>query len=127
MTRRIRPRQLDEITNVLRDQHQLSTGADNDFTITSQQDIVNTISSATQSLTLLLGAIAGISLLVGGIGVMNIMLVSVIERTREIGIRKALGAQNLDIWLQFLVEAAFLTSYRGSFRDRVGIPRLLLC
>ena len=111
---------INEITDVLRQQHQLSDSQDNDFTITSQQDIISTISQATNSLTLLLGAIAGISLLVGGIGVMNIMLVSVIERTREIGIRKALGAQNLDIWLQFLVEAAFLTLTGGLFGIGLG-------
>jgi putative ABC transport system permease protein len=102
-----------EITAILRQQHGLNDSQDNDFTINSQQDIVATISQATNSLTLLLGAIAGISLLVGGIGVMNIMLVSVIERTREIGIRKALGATNLDIWLQFLIEAAVLTLTGG--------------
>ncbi len=111
---------ISEITDILRQQHQLAASADNDFTITSQQDIVNTISSATQSLTLLLGAIAGISLLVGGIGVMNIMLVSVIERTREIGIRKALGATNMDIWLQFLVEAAVLTLTGGLIGIGIG-------
>jgi putative ABC transport system permease protein len=104
---------INEITAILRQQHQLTDSQDNDFTISSQQDIVATISQATNSLTLLLGAIAGISLLVGGIGVMNIMLVSVIERTREIGIRKALGATDLDIWLQFLVEAAVLTLTGG--------------
>ena len=102
-----------QITDILRERHQLSVSQDNDFTITSQEDIIKTISQATNSLTLLLGAIAGISLLVGGIGVMNIMLVSVIERTREIGIRKALGARNRDIWLQFLTEAACLTLTGG--------------
>ncbi len=102
-----------EITDVLRQQHQLLDSQENDFTITSQQDIIATISQATGSLTLLLGAIAGISLLVGGIGVMNIMLVSVIERTREIGIRKALGARDWDIWMQFLIEAAMLTLTGG--------------
>jgi putative ABC transport system permease protein len=111
---------INEITDVLRQQHQLADSQDNDFTINSQQDIVNTISQATNSLTLLLGAIAGISLLVGGIGVMNIMLVSVIERTREIGIRKALGATNMDIWLQFLIEAACLTLTGGLFGIALG-------
>jgi putative ABC transport system permease protein len=76
-------------------------------------EIASTVSEATGTLTLLLGAIAAISLLVGGIGVMNIMLVSVLERTREIGIRKALGAREHDIWIQFLIEAAFLTLAGG--------------
>jgi putative ABC transport system permease protein len=73
------------------------------------QELAETITEVTGTMTLLLGAIAAISLLVGGIGVMNIMLVSVLERTREIGIRKALGARERDIWVQFLIEAAFLT------------------
>ncbi len=98
----------------------LSATVTDDFTISSQQDIVDTLSEAMSSLTLLLGAIAGISLLVGGIGVMNIMLVSVIERTREIGIRKALGAQDSDIWIQFLVEAAMLTIAGGIIGIAVG-------
>ena len=109
-----------EITDLLRERHRLAAGADNDFTITSQQDIINTISQATSSLTLLLGAIAAIALLVGGIGVMNIMLVSVLERTREIGIRKALGARNRDIWTQFLIEAALLTFSGGIIGVGVG-------
>jgi len=104
---------ISQITDVLRQRHQLGDSQDNDFTITSQEDIVKTISQATNSLTLLLGAIAAISLLVGGIGVMNIMLVSVMERTKEIGVRKALGARDWDIWLQFLMEAAFLTFTGG--------------
>jgi len=78
------------------------------------------LSEATGTMTLLLGAIAGISLLVGGIGVMNIMLVSVLERTREIGIRKALGARERDIWAQFLIEAAFLTFAGGIIGVIVG-------
>lgn len=75
--------------------------------------LISTVTEATNSITLLLGAIAAISLLVGGIGVMNIMLVSVLERTREIGIRKALGAKERDIWIQFLIEAATLTLTGG--------------
>jgi putative ABC transport system permease protein len=102
-----------DITNLLRTRHRLAPGADDDFNIMSIQEISETISAATDTMTLLLGAIAAISLLVGGIGVMNIMLVSVLERTREIGIRKALGAREHDIWIQFLIEAAFLTLAGG--------------
>jgi putative ABC transport system permease protein len=101
------------ITNVLRDRHRLGSNVDDDFRIISIQEISETISEATGTMTLLLGAIAAISLLVGGIGVMNIMLVSVLERTREIGIRKALGARERDIWSQFLIEAAFLSFAGG--------------
>lgn len=102
-----------EITALLRERHQLGPGVDNDFNLQSLQEIASTISSTIGTLTLLLGAIAAISLLVGGIGVMNIMLVSVLERTREIGIRKALGARERDIWGQFLIEAALLTLTGG--------------
>lgn len=104
---------IDDITSLLRYRHRLTTDQDADFTISSQEDMVKTITEATASLTLLLGAIAAISLLVGGIGVMNIMLVSVVERTREIGVRKALGAQEKDIWTQFLIEAGMLTLSGG--------------
>ncbi|MDP3879559.1 MAG: ABC transporter permease [Dehalococcoidales bacterium] len=102
-----------EITNLLRTRHRLGPNVDDDFSIISMQQIAETVSQATGTMTALLGAIAAISLLVGGIGVMNIMLVSVLERTREIGIRKALGAREYDIWLQFLIEAAFLTLAGG--------------
>lgn len=104
---------VEEITSLLRIQHRLGPNADDDFRIISIQEISEMVSEATGTMTLLLGAIAAISLLVGGIGVMNIMLVSVLERTREIGIRKALGARERDIWLQFLMEAAFLTFTGG--------------
>lgn len=104
---------VDEITGLLRDRHRLGPGVDDDFGIISTQEIASTISQVTGTMTLLLGAIAAISLLVGGIGVMNIMLVSVLERTREIGIRKALGARESDIWSQFLIEAALLTLTGG--------------
>jgi putative ABC transport system permease protein len=104
---------VEEITSLLRTRHRLSSTDDDDFNIMSVQEIAETISETTAMLTLLLGAIAAISLLVGGIGVMNIMLVSVLERTREIGIRKALGARELEICLQFLFEAAFLTLAGG--------------
>ncbi|MDP2931452.1 MAG: ABC transporter permease [Chloroflexota bacterium] len=102
-----------EITSLLQQRHNIAAGADNDFTVSSQDQLTSTLAEAMNSMTLLLGAIAAISLLVGGIGVMNIMLVSVVERTREIGIRKALGARERDIWGQFLIEAAFLTFSGG--------------
>ncbi|MDW7673491.1 MAG: FtsX-like permease family protein [Bacillota bacterium] len=103
-----------EITGLLRRQHQLEEDEANDFSITSQKDMLRVVGTITDSFTILLGGIAGISLLVGGIGVMNIMLVSVTERTREIGIRKAIGAKNRDILAQFLLEAVALTAVGGS-------------
>jgi len=104
---------VEEITSLLRTRHQLGVLDDDDFNILSIEELASTISEAIGTMTLLLGAIAAISLLVGGIGVMNIMLVSVLERTREIGIRKALGARERDIWGQFLIEAAFLSFAGG--------------
>ena len=109
-----------DITYLLQQRHNIGVGKDNDFSISSAQDIANQLSQVSGYLTILLGAIAGISLLVGGIGVMNIMLVSVIERTREIGIRKALGARERDIWGQFLIEAIFLTLAGGIIGVAVG-------
>jgi len=110
----------EEITSLLRARHRLGVGVDDDFNIMSMEEIASTLSEVSGTMTLLLGAIAGISLLVGGIGVMNIMLVSVLERTREIGIRKALGAKERDIWSQFLIEAAFLTLAGGIIGVVVG-------
>ena len=110
---------IDDITSLLRSRHRLAT-PDNDFTITSQADMVKAMSQATDSMTMLLASIAAISLLVGGIGVMNIMLVSVIERTREIGIRKALGAIDREIITQFLIEAALLTITGGIIGITLG-------
>ena len=104
---------IEEITSLLRTRHQLGSGIDDDFSITSMEEMAETLSETAGTMTLLLAAIAAISLLVGGIGVMNIMLVSVLERTREIGIRKALGARERDIWGQFLIEAVFLTFAGG--------------
>jgi putative ABC transport system permease protein len=111
---------IDDITALLRTRHKLSVSADNDFRIQSMDQIASTLTQTTGQLTLLLGAVAAISLLVGGIGVMNIMLVSVLERTREIGIRKALGARERDIWIQFLVEAAFLCLAGGIIGVVIG-------
>jgi len=110
----------DEITSLLRTRHQLGPGVDDDFRITSMEEIATMASEAMGIFTIVLGAIAGVSLLVGGIGVMNIMLVSVIERTREIGIRKALGARERDIWSQFLIEAALLTFTGGIIGVALG-------
>ncbi len=108
----------EQITSILRERHRI-TGED-DFTITSQQDTVEALRESTQVWVVFLGAIAGISLLVGGIGIMNIMLVSVTERTREIGIRKSVGAKRRDILLQFLVEAAFLSLTGGGIGVLAG-------
>ncbi len=104
---------VDEITSLLRTRHQLGPGVDDDFRITSMEEIATAVSETMGTMTTFLGFVAAIALLVGGIGVMNIMLVSVLERTREIGIRKALGAKEGDIWGQFLAEAAFLTFAGG--------------
>lgn len=110
----------DEITNLLRDRHRLTT-ADNDFSVINQADLLNTLNGVVTILTLFLGSIAGISLLVGGIGIMNIMLVSVTERTREIGIRKAVGAQQGDILRQFLIEAITLSASGGLIGLALGL------
>jgi putative ABC transport system permease protein len=101
---------LDEISALLRDRHDLpQSGAADDFSVINQQDILDSVVQTTQTLTLFLGAIAAISLIVGGIGIMNIMLVSVRERTREIGLRKAIGARESDILTQFLLEALIIS------------------
>jgi putative ABC transport system permease protein len=102
-----------EIEQVLRTTHRLAPSATDDFQIVSQTDVLGVVSQTTGLLTLFLGAIAGISLVVGGIGIMNIMLVSVTERTREIGIRKAVGATRRDIMVQFLLEAIVLSFLGG--------------
>jgi len=101
-----------QITELIRQRHKIQYG-DDDFSVTSQKDILGVLNQVTDILTLFLGAIAAISLLVGGIGIMNIMLVSVTERTREIGIRKAVGAKKRDIMVQFLIEAMVLSILGG--------------
>jgi putative ABC transport system permease protein len=102
------PQTMEEVSAVLRTRHRTDIGSD-DFTIFTQQEFLDIASTIAGILTVLLGGIAGISLLVGGIGIMNIMLVSVIERTREIGLRKSMGARKRDILTQFLVESALLS------------------
>ncbi|MHB8572766.1 MAG: ABC transporter permease [Candidatus Dormibacteria bacterium] len=109
-----------EATQILLDKHKISDPAQADFRVLSQQDILNTASAVAGTLTLLLGAIAAISLVVGGIGIMNIMLVTVTERTREIGIRKAIGARHYDLLLQFLIESMFLSGVGGLLGIAVG-------
>jgi putative ABC transport system permease protein len=106
------PEASEEIAQILRARHRTAIGED-DFTVFSQQDFLDVASSITGILTIFLGGIAGISLLVGGIGIMNIMLVSVIERTREIGLRKAMGARKSDIMIQFLTESSLLSLFGG--------------
>jgi len=112
---------VEETTELLRSRHQIAAGEEADFSISSMEELISTISEMTNTMTLFLGAIAGISLMVGGIGVMNIMLVSVVERTREIGIRKALGARERDISQQFLIEAALLSFGGGIIGVIVGV------
>ncbi len=106
------PQAAEEIAQILRTRHRTAIGAD-DFTVFSQEDFLDVASTITGVLTIFLGGIAGISLLVGGIGIMNIMLVSVTERTREIGLRKALGARRKDILIQFLTESSLLSLIGG--------------
>ncbi len=109
----------DEIAQILSTRHRTPIGA-NDFTVFTQQDLLSTFASITGILTIFLGGIAGISLLVGGIGIMNIMLVSVTERTREIGLRKALGARRRDILTQFLTESSLLSLIGGIIGIMLG-------
>jgi putative ABC transport system permease protein len=109
------------ITNLLRQRHRLPPGKENDYNILNQKEIADTVGNISRVITLMLGSIAGMSLVVGGIGIMNIMLVSVTERTREIGIRIAVGAQAGDIMLQFLIEAITLSLFGGTIGVLVGI------
>ncbi|EAW43747.1 hypothetical protein N9414_22288 [Nodularia spumigena CCY9414] len=113
-----------QITNLLRLRHKI-TGED-DFTINTQKDALQTVGQITGALTIMLAAIAGISLFVGGIGIMNIMLVSVTERTQEIGLRKAIGATEQDILLQFIIEAVIVSVFGGVVGTAVGVSGILL-
>jgi putative ABC transport system permease protein len=111
----------EKITDLLRQRHRISSSKEDDFVVRSQQEIAETATATTRTMTILLGAIASVSLIVGGIGIMNIMLVSVTERTREIGIRLAVGARQRDILRQFLIEAFTLSSLGGLVGIGVGI------
>ena len=109
-----------EITTIMREAHKIQEGQDDDFTVRNQTDIASTAEETTKVLTILLASIASISLLVGGIGIMNIMLVSVTERTHEIGIRMAIGARSRDILVQFLIEAIVLSLSGGLIGVLIG-------
>ena len=109
------------VSEMLRTRHRLQEGAPDDFNIFNQAEMLETVSSVSRTFTILLGSIAGISLLVGGIGIMNIMLVTVTERTREIGVRKAIGAKNRDILGQFLIEAVVMSGIGGLLGVAAGI------
>jgi putative ABC transport system permease protein len=115
------PTAMAQVTSILRRTHQLRAGQPNDFRVFNAANLLAAGKAAAQQFQLLLAAVAGISLLIGGIGVMNIMLVTVTERTREIGIRKALGAQRSDILTQFLVEAMLLAGLGGIFGVAIGV------
>jgi putative ABC transport system permease protein len=110
-----------EIQEVLRKSHKLPKGSDDDFTVRTQAELISTFSSTSEILTVLLGVIAGISLVVGGIGIMNIMYVSVTERTKEIGLRMSIGAKGRDILMQFLIEAILISVTGGLIGVGVGI------
>jgi putative ABC transport system permease protein len=103
----------DEVTSLMRIRHKIQPGDPDDFMVRTIEEMASVREQATQTMTMLLASIAGVSLLVGGIGIMNIMLVSVTERTREIGLRMAIGARGRDVLLQFLVEAVVLSLFGG--------------
>jgi putative ABC transport system permease protein len=110
-----------QVTAIMRSRHKLAAGADNDFLVRNQADILSSVTSTSNTFTTLLGSIAAISLLVGGIGIMNIMLVSVTERTREVGLRKAVGAKRGDILVQFLTEAIVISALGGLIGVVLGV------
>jgi putative ABC transport system permease protein len=110
-----------QVEDLLRERHRLDPEEEPDFAMRSQLEIVERATATTRTMTVLLSAIAGVSLLVGGIGIMNIMLVSVTERTREIGLRLAIGAHDSDVLRQFLIEAVILSSFGGLLGIAVGV------
>jgi putative ABC transport system permease protein len=111
----------DQITQILRQRHRIAADREDDFLVRTQQEISDTATETSRTMTWLLLSIACVSLLVGGIGIMNIMLVSVTERTREIGVRMAVGAQGKDILLQFLIEAVTLSAIGGIIGILLGV------
>ena len=117
---------IDEITEILRRNHKLKESDDDDFTIRSQQELSTMLTSTTDIMTTLLAAVAGISLLVGGIGIMNIMYVSVTERTREIGLRMSIGAKGMDILAQFLIESILISVTGGLIGVLFGVGAALI-
>lgn len=117
---------IDEITEILRRNHKLKESDDDDFTIRSQQELSTMLTSTTDMMTVLLAAVAGISLLVGGIGIMNIMYVSVTERTREIGLRMSIGAKGIDILVQFLIESILISVTGGLIGVVFGVGAALV-
>jgi putative ABC transport system permease protein len=110
----------DAVTAEMRIQHKIEPGGDDDFRVQTQDDLIATRTQATQTMTSLLAGIAGVSLMVGGIGIMNIMLVSVTERTREIGLRMAIGARGFDVLFQFLIEAVLISLVGGAIGIALG-------
>lgn len=117
---------IDEITEILRRNHKLKDTDDDDFTIRSQQELSSMLTSTTDMMTVLLAAVAGISLVVGGIGIMNIMYVSVTERTKEIGLRMSIGAKGIDILAQFLIESVLISVTGGLIGVFLGVGSSLL-
>jgi len=117
---------IDEITEILRENHKLQPGMENDFQIRSTQELSEMLTSTTDMMTILLAAVAGISLLVGGIGIMNIMFVSVTERTKEIGLRMSIGAKGRDILAQFLIEAILISVTGGLIGVLFGVGAAVL-
>ena len=121
LTEELTPQATEEIAQILRKNHKIKEGAEDDFEIRSQEELSSMMSSTTDMMTILLACIAGISLLVGGIGIMNIMYVSVTERTREIGLRMSIGARGIDILSQFLIEAVLISVTGGIIGVLLGV------
>ncbi|MEE3224952.1 MAG: FtsX-like permease family protein, partial [Bacteroidota bacterium] len=120
------PDAVEEVSAILRENHQITNPQEDDFNVFSMEELITALSSTSEILTVLLVAIAGISLLIGGIGIMNIMYVSVKERTREIGLRMAVGGKGADILIQFLIEAILISITGGILGVLLGISATLI-